>query len=70
MTDKLQPLTSEEMQAQLDRSPFIAFLGLKVTASDPAREEVTMTLFCFSTPRILIQRCSASITQAAPTGFK
>lgn len=43
MSDKLQPLTSEEMQAQLDRSPFIAFLGLKVIASDPAKEEVTMT---------------------------
>ena len=43
MSDKLQPLTSEEMQAQLDRSPFIAFLGLKVTATDPAKEEVTMT---------------------------
>ncbi len=42
MSDKLQPLTSEEMQAQLDRSPFIAFLGLKVIASDPAKEEVTM----------------------------
>ena len=43
MSDKLQPLTSEEMQAQLDRSPFIAFLGLKVIASDPAKEVVTMT---------------------------
>ena len=43
MSDKLQPLTSEEMQAQLDRSPFIAFLGLKVTEADPAKERVTMT---------------------------
>lgn len=41
--EKLQPLTAQEMQGQLDRSPFIAFLGLKVTATDPAREEVTMT---------------------------
>ena len=43
MSDKLQPLTPEEMQAQLDRSPFIAFLGLKVIAADPAKEEVTMS---------------------------
>ena len=42
-TDKPQPLTAAEMQAQLDRSPFIAFLGLKVIAADPAKEEVTMT---------------------------
>jgi uncharacterized protein (TIGR00369 family) len=41
--DKLQPLTPGEIQALLDRSPFIAFLGLKVTSVDPAKEEVTMT---------------------------
>ena len=35
MSDKLQPLTKEELQGNLDRSPFIAFLGLKVTAADP-----------------------------------
>jgi uncharacterized protein (TIGR00369 family) len=42
-SDKLQPLSPEEIQALLDRSPFIAFLGLKVTAADPAKEEVTMS---------------------------
>ena len=42
MSEPLKPLTPEELQANLDRSPFIAFLGLKVTAADPAREEVTM----------------------------
>ncbi|UYN98025.1 MAG: PaaI family thioesterase [Enhydrobacter sp.] len=26
----------------LDRSPFISFLGLKITEADPAREQVTM----------------------------
>ena len=41
--DKLQPLAKEELQKYLDNSPFIAFLGLKVTVADPAREEVTMT---------------------------
>ena len=43
MTDKLAPLTGAELQAMLDRSPFIAFLVLKVTEADPAREQVTMT---------------------------
>jgi uncharacterized protein (TIGR00369 family) len=37
------PLTISELQANLDRSPFIAFLGLKVVEADPAREQVTMT---------------------------
>jgi len=37
------PLTIAELQANLDRSPFIAFLGLKVVEADPAREQVTMT---------------------------
>jgi uncharacterized protein (TIGR00369 family) len=37
------PLTATEMQAMLDRSPFIAFLGLKVTEADPIAEQVTMT---------------------------
>jgi uncharacterized protein (TIGR00369 family) len=39
----LVPLTIAELQANLDRSPFIAFLGLKVVEADPAREQVTMT---------------------------
>jgi len=43
MSEKLQPLSKEELQASLDRSPFIAFLRLEVTAADPAREEVTMS---------------------------
>ena len=43
MSEPLKPFTAEELQANLDRSPFIAFLGLKVTVADPAREEVTMT---------------------------
>jgi uncharacterized protein (TIGR00369 family) len=41
--DPLVPLTISELQANLDRSPFIAFLGLKVVEADPAREQVTMT---------------------------
>lgn len=43
MSDAPKPLTGDELQAMLDRSPFIAFLGLKVTEADPARELVTMT---------------------------
>jgi uncharacterized protein (TIGR00369 family) len=41
--DKLVPLTKDELQKMLDHSPFIAFLGLKVTEVDPAREQITMT---------------------------
>jgi len=37
-----EPLSAGELQAMLDHSPFIAFLGLEVTQADPAREEVTM----------------------------
>src|SRR5580704_8350712 len=43
MSDKIVPLAKEELQKYLDGSPFIAFLGLKVTEADPARETVTMT---------------------------
>jgi uncharacterized protein (TIGR00369 family) len=43
MTDAPKPLTGDELQAMLDNSPFIAFLGLKVTEADPARELVTMS---------------------------
>lgn len=43
MSDKLVPLTGEELQGNLDRSPFIAFLGLKVIEADPAKERVTMS---------------------------
>ena len=38
-----KPFTGGELQAMLDHSPFIAFLGLKVTEADPAKELVTMT---------------------------
>ncbi len=43
MSDAPKPLTGDELQAMLDRSPFIAFLGLKITEADPAKELVTMT---------------------------
>jgi uncharacterized protein (TIGR00369 family) len=43
VSDAPKPLTSGELQAMLDHSPFIAFLGLKVTEADPAKELVTMT---------------------------
>jgi uncharacterized protein (TIGR00369 family) len=43
MNDASAPLTKEELQAYLDHSPFIAFLGLKVTETDPARQLVSMT---------------------------
>ena len=36
------PLSGDELQAMLDNSPFISFLGLKVIEADPARERVTM----------------------------
>ena len=36
------PLSGDELQKMLDHSPFIAFLGLKVTEADPAKERVTM----------------------------
>ena len=42
-SERLVPLTIAELQANLDRSPFIAFLGLKVVEADPAREQLTMT---------------------------
>ena len=42
MSDKPQPLSDAELQAMLDHSPFISFLGLKVTEADPAKERVTM----------------------------
>jgi uncharacterized protein (TIGR00369 family) len=37
------PLTGGELQAMLDHSPFIHFLGLKVLEADPAKELVTMS---------------------------
>jgi uncharacterized protein (TIGR00369 family) len=43
MSEAPKPLTGDELQAMLDNSPFIAFLGLKVTEANPAKEQVTMT---------------------------
>jgi uncharacterized protein (TIGR00369 family) len=43
MSDEAKPpLSGDELQTMLDHSPFIAFLGLKVTEADPAQERVTM----------------------------
>jgi len=42
VSDAPKPLTDAELQAMLDNSPFISFLGLKVTEADPAKERVTM----------------------------
>jgi uncharacterized protein (TIGR00369 family) len=36
------PLSQAQIQAKLDESPFIAFLGLTVTAVDPVKQEITM----------------------------
>jgi uncharacterized protein (TIGR00369 family) len=37
------PFTKEELQKYLDNSPFIHFLGLKVTEANPEKEQVTMS---------------------------
>ena len=37
-----EPLTKEQIQAKLDGSAFIAFLGLKVTVADTVKQEVVM----------------------------
>jgi uncharacterized protein (TIGR00369 family) len=42
VSEETKPLTDAELQAMLDNSPFISFLGLKVTEADPAKERVTM----------------------------
>jgi uncharacterized protein (TIGR00369 family) len=42
-SDKTVQPTKDVLQRMLDNSPFIAFLGLKVTEADPANEQVTMT---------------------------
>src|SRR6266478_508703 len=36
----------------------------------PSRQEVFMIEFCFSTPRIIMQRCFASTTTATPLGSR
>ena len=38
MSDAVVPLGKDELQKMLDYSPFIAFLGLKVTEADAANE--------------------------------
>ncbi|MBM3621581.1 MAG: PaaI family thioesterase [Alphaproteobacteria bacterium] len=43
MSEALTPLSGAEIQAMLDKSPFISFMGLKVTEADATREQVTMT---------------------------
>jgi len=42
VSEETKPLSDAELQAMLDNSPFISFLGLKVTEADPAKERVTM----------------------------
>ncbi|MEJ0068395.1 MAG: PaaI family thioesterase [Pseudomonadota bacterium] len=39
----LTPLTKEQLQAGLAKSPFIVFLGLQVVSADPATQEIVMT---------------------------
>jgi uncharacterized protein (TIGR00369 family) len=43
MTDAAKPMTMDEIQAYLGRSPFIAFLGLTVVSADPEQGLITMT---------------------------
>jgi uncharacterized protein (TIGR00369 family) len=43
MSEAPTPLSGAEIQAMLDKSPFISFMGLQVTEADAAREQVTMT---------------------------
>jgi uncharacterized protein (TIGR00369 family) len=38
------PLTKEQIQAGLAKSPFISFLGLEVVRADPEKQEVEMRL--------------------------
>jgi uncharacterized protein (TIGR00369 family) len=42
MSEAPKPLSGDEMQAMLDHSPFISFLGLRITEADAAGEQVTM----------------------------
>jgi uncharacterized protein (TIGR00369 family) len=37
-------LSAEDIQAQFDRSPFMSFLGLRVTSVDHERSELTVTM--------------------------
>jgi uncharacterized protein (TIGR00369 family) len=38
------PMTAGEIQAMLDRSPFIAFCGMRVTEVDPERERIVIVM--------------------------
>ena len=42
MSEAPKPLSGTEIQAMLDHSPFISFLGLRITEADAAKEQVTM----------------------------
>ena len=42
MSDEAKPLSPEEIEAWIARSPFISFLGLTVVAADPEKGELTM----------------------------
>jgi uncharacterized protein (TIGR00369 family) len=42
--DRSLPVTKERLQAGLAKSPFIAFLGLEVTSTDPDKGELAMRL--------------------------
>jgi uncharacterized protein (TIGR00369 family) len=38
------PITLDEMQAKLDGSPYIAFMGMKVAAIDHAQHKIVLTM--------------------------
>jgi uncharacterized protein (TIGR00369 family) len=42
VSEEIKPLSGDELQKMLDHSPFIAFLGLKVTEADSAKGVLTM----------------------------
>ncbi len=42
MSDASTSPSLQQMQELLDCSPFVAFLGLKIVAADPQRDEITM----------------------------
>lgn len=44
MSDAPERLSIEEMNAMFQRSPFIGFLGIRATALDYDRSEITMTM--------------------------
>src|SRR5438105_15662274 len=70
---KLQPLADSQQHrclcyclSKARNSPRVRASSLKL----PRRHEVFMTEFCFSTPLIIMERCFASITTAAPLGCR